>query len=577
MPRKYKKVVYGRPYQRYASENLEKAVNDIKEGKMSLRVAAQTYNVPKSTLCDRLNLQGDTHRSPGGQPVLSKEEETTLCEGLLKCAEWGFPLRVLDVQLVVQSYLNRCGKTVKRFKNNCPGVEWVRSFLGRQQVLTVRLGENVKRARAAIDVQTVSEYFDNLEEAIRDIEPSNIINYDETNFCDDPGKTRVIVKRGTKHAEVIKDTSKTSTSVMMAASGSGELLPPYIVYKATHLYPTWIEGGISGARYNRNPTGWFDMEIFDDWFLNTCVPYLKTLQGPKVIIGDNLSSHISLETIKQCENFNIRFIVLPPNSTHLCQPLDVAFFRPMKVAWRKCLDEWKRKNYGTLPKSEFPKMLKKAMEIIEASAKENVRSGFRATGIVPLDRNRVLAKIPDPGNGEPENDRKAWTEAFTMLLQEARFRELPKSKPRGKKMAIAAGKSVSSSDLTTHEETASCSNEQPREELNHNDEAHVDVGTENLQSYTLDPQDFILVKFHTNKRDRFYIGQIICLVGDNPCQYQVKFLRKKASKKDTYFIFPDITDECTVNDTQVVRKLKPPTDLRRGRFMFKGIDISYIE
>jgi hypothetical protein len=37
----------------------------------------------------------------------------------------------------------------------------------------------------------------------------------------------------------------------------------------------------------------------------------------------------------------LRYIFLPPNSTHLTQPLDVAVFAPMKRLWREVLDKFK--------------------------------------------------------------------------------------------------------------------------------------------------------------------------------------------------------------------------------------------
>nr|CAI5823261.1 unnamed protein product [Callosobruchus analis] len=59
--------------------------------------------------------------------------------------------------------------------------------------------------------------------------------------------------------------------------------------------------------------------------------------GRKVLIGDNLSAHLDDEIIKLCCELDIDFVCLIPNSTHLCQPLDVAFFRPMNSAWREIL------------------------------------------------------------------------------------------------------------------------------------------------------------------------------------------------------------------------------------------------
>lgn len=113
---------------------------------------------------------------------------------------------------------------------------------------------------------------------------------------------------------------------MFSGTASGFALPPYIVYTADNLYNTWMEGGPKGTRYNRSKSGWFEGNIFEDWFEAIALPYLKSLgDGPKAIIGDNLASHISANIVKLCTENNIRFILLPPNSTHLCQPLDLAF------------------------------------------------------------------------------------------------------------------------------------------------------------------------------------------------------------------------------------------------------------
>lgn len=134
---------------------------------------------------------------------------------------------------------------------------------------------------------------------------------------------------------------------MFCDSAKGELLPPYVVYKSKQLWSIWTEQGPKDARYNNSPSGWFDMNIFNDWFFTQILPILKKQEGPKVIIGDNLSSHISVDVLNACDKNNIRFVCLPPNSTHLTQPLDVAFFHPMKVAWRKILTEWKASVQGS--------------------------------------------------------------------------------------------------------------------------------------------------------------------------------------------------------------------------------------
>ena len=73
-----------------------------------------------------------------------------------------------------------------------------------------------------------------------DVPTANIFNYDEANLQDNPGHSWVFVRRGRKRVENVKDTSKTSISVMWCSSPEGECLPPMVVYKAGNLYQGWV-------------------------------------------------------------------------------------------------------------------------------------------------------------------------------------------------------------------------------------------------------------------------------------------------------------------------------------------------
>lgn len=100
-------------------------------------------------------------------------------------------------------------------------------------------------------------------------------------------------------------------------------------------------------------------------------------------MGDNLSSHLSIDLIRLCKSHDIEFVFLPANSTHLTQPLDVAFFRPMKIAWRQILQKWKKtdgRSLSSVPKGCFPRLLKTLMDEIKINSENNIRAGFRKTG-----------------------------------------------------------------------------------------------------------------------------------------------------------------------------------------------------
>lgn len=92
--------------------------------------------------------------------------------------------------------------------------------------LSERLCENISRSRAVVLVspESINQFFDNLTETLNDIDPQLIVNYDETAMVDDPGRCKVIVKRGQKHPKRMIDLSKSSVSVMFSGSASGHLL-----------------------------------------------------------------------------------------------------------------------------------------------------------------------------------------------------------------------------------------------------------------------------------------------------------------------------------------------------------------
>jgi hypothetical protein len=79
------------------------------------------------------------------------------------------------------------------------------------------------------------------------------------------------------------------------------------------------------------------------------------------------------------------------------QPLDVSVFAPMKKWWRQILSAWKEdcarinKNFATLPKQEFPALLK---QLMEKDYQKAIVSGFESCGLFPLNPERALAKLP---------------------------------------------------------------------------------------------------------------------------------------------------------------------------------------
>jgi len=316
------------------------------------------------------------------------------------------------------------------------------------------MSSNIKRVRAEVGFDDINTYMDNLGETLKDIPPSRIWNYDETNLSDNPGNKKVISKRGAKYVEKICNFSKSSTSVMFCGNAEGKLLAPYVVYKAENMWTTWTENGPENTRYNRSKSGWFDSITFEDWFTSHFLKEIKcSKDSPTVLIGDNLASHINIKVLQLCDQHNIRFVCLPPNTTHLTQPLDVAFFAPMIKVWRNILTKWKESKsgskYSTIPKDLFPTLLNELINNIKANAGQNLVSGFNKCGIFPFNKQTLLDRLP-----QNEVNNEFVGSAFIEQLDAKRQDYLGTSgtKKNRKKLNVPSGKSINVSDVKKPQE-----------------------------------------------------------------------------------------------------------------------------
>jgi len=81
----------------------------------------------------------------------------------------------------------------------------------------------------------------------------------------------------------------------------------------------------------------------------------------------------------------ILLFVLPPNTTHLTQPLDKGCFGPLKTAWRQVCHQYVTNNPGkAITRYQFSGLFSKAW--MESMTMSNITAAFKVTGIYPVDR-----------------------------------------------------------------------------------------------------------------------------------------------------------------------------------------------
>ena len=80
---------------------MDNATKDVLEGTLSVRRAAAQYDIPSSTLHDRISGKVSVGAVSGPPRYLDEEEEKELVEFLLGCAEVGYPKTVKEVRIIV--------------------------------------------------------------------------------------------------------------------------------------------------------------------------------------------------------------------------------------------------------------------------------------------------------------------------------------------------------------------------------------------------------------------------------------------------------------------------------------------
>jgi hypothetical protein len=106
------------------------------------------------------------------------------------------------------------------------------------------------------------------------------------------------------------------------------------------------------------------------------------------LILDGHNSHITLEVARAAKNVGLDLISLPSHTSHALQPLDVSIFKPFKQFFREYRDFWMSRHIN---QPTTKKLLVQWVSLVlrKALLESNISSGFRATGIYPLDSHAV--------------------------------------------------------------------------------------------------------------------------------------------------------------------------------------------
>ena len=252
---------------------------------------------------------------------------------------------------------------------------------------------SIARAKAS-SPESMKKYFSLLEETLKKYglgdDPALVFNMDETGFPLDPKPLKEIFVRGEKNPCSVTAGNKSQITVVGCVSAAGQCLPPMVVWPRKRMKPELAIGEVPGTVYDLVESGWMNQELFKLWFERHFLRYAPAAR-PLLLLLDGHSSHYCTETLKLAQEQDVIMFALPPNTTHLTQPLDKGAFGPLKLRWRQVVHDFRTSHPGqVVTQYSFCKLFSKAW--VEAMTPMNISAGYKTTGIYPFNANAL--KLP---------------------------------------------------------------------------------------------------------------------------------------------------------------------------------------
>lgn len=231
-----------------------------------------------------------------------------------------------------------------------------------------------------------------------------IWNADETGKGFEHNPSNVVARKGAKNIPGRTGNSRENITILACVNAQGEKLPPLCVVKGKttkSLESVATVDGPDGTLWTYQEKAWMCDILgelwFRDIFLKNCGP-----KRPKLLIMDSHGSHETLGLLDEAKKENIIVMALPPHTSHHLQPLDKSVFGPFSKSYdRECTEFMAEHPDHLINKATWPRIFKKAWEA--GITPQNIKSGFRATGIYPLNPSAVpdSAYLPSEPFNQP--------------------------------------------------------------------------------------------------------------------------------------------------------------------------------
>ena len=151
-------------------------------------------------------------------------------------------------------------------------------------------------------------------------------------------------------------------------------------------------------------------ELFFKYVTKYLVPWARDreIQFPIILYVNGHASHVTFPLVQFCKQNSVKIISLYPNATCVLQPLDIAFFHPLKDLWKIEIDEFRRIiGFQPFQKEDSAPILKMAID--KLNLREIMKNSFATCGLYPFSpKNFNYKSLEDKSNTEDKiNESKS--------------------------------------------------------------------------------------------------------------------------------------------------------------------------
>jgi hypothetical protein len=199
---------------------------------------------------------------------------------------------------------------------------------------------------------------------------------------------------------------------------------------------------VQGAAVTTSESGFMNAALFEEWmsFFAGSIP--TNVRRPLLLILDGCGSHYSSRIVYAAERLQIMLVFLPPNATHLLQPLDVTVFATLKDRICKLIAGLvEEDDDGGFSISKDDAIALASLAWRGSKVGRNIRRGFTACGLFPLSLVKMNARLTNfTRNGVPTNMQQAtWLHIQPLVEESILTLPNPPTKGTSKRKRVTVG------------------------------------------------------------------------------------------------------------------------------------------